>query len=173
MIVGDNMKKIIISVIFIVYIVLTLVITIFLMNYNRFNIIEIKDVLIVPMNKTKLSYQRGSLLIIKKTDISKIKENDEVFYYTADQHVVLIDKGKIEEIEEVNESEKTVTFTNSKKYSKDYIIGKTASMKKIPLIGYLLMLLTSRIGYLFIILLPILTFFFIQIYLLFKKEKVS
>ena len=167
------MKKIVISIFFIVYMVVTLVITIFLMNYNRFNVIDIKDILIVPMNKTNLNYQRGSLLIIKKTDISNIKEKDEVFYYTADQHVVLINKGKIESIEEVNENEKTITLTNSKKYSKDYVIGKTTSMKKIPLVGYLLMLLTSKIGYLFIILLPILSFFFVQIYLLFKKEKVS
>jgi len=171
MIVGDRMKKIIIGTLFTIYLLFTLMITVFLMKYNSFNVIEFKDILIVSMNKTSLKYHRGSLLIINKANIDEIKENDEVFYYTADQHKVLIAKDKIVSIENVNDSEKTVSLANSKKYSKDYIIGKVSDMVKIPLLGYLLMALTSKIGYLFFILLPILSFFFIQIYLLFRKGK--
>ena len=85
----------------------------------------------------------------------------------------MIAKDKVASIEEVNESEKTVTLENSKKYSKDYVIGKVSNMIKIPGLGYLFMLLTSKIGYLVIVLLPMLCFFFVQIYLLFKEKKKS
>ena len=108
-------------------------------------------------------------MIISKNS-SNLKENEEVFYYTADEHKVLISKGKITNIEEVTESEKTITLSNNKKYSKDYIIGKTSEVTKIPVLGYLLMLLTSKIGYLLLILLPIFAFFFFQVYLLIKRK---
>ena len=163
------MKKVVIGILFTIYLFLTLTITIFLMKYNNFNVTELRKVLIVPMNKTNLNYQRGSLLIIQKENIDNIKENDTVFYYTADEHKVVISKNKITKIDNVNEDEKVVTLANSKVYSKDYVIGK--KMVKIPIIGYLMMLLTSKIGYLFIILLPMLCFFFVQIFLIFKRKK--
>lgn len=163
------MKKIVLGIFFIIYILLTLTVTFFLNNYNEFGVIEVKNRLIVTANKTDMNYRKGSLLIIPK-DKSNLKENDEVFYYTADKHKILISKGKIVNIEDVNEKEKTITLDNTRKYSIDYIIGKVNKVVKIPLIGYLMMVLTSRIGYLIIIMLPISVFFFYQVYSLFKRK---
>lgn len=163
------MKKIVLSIFFIVYILIVVTITISVNKYNSFGVIEVKNKLIATSNKTNMDYSKGTILIISKNS-SNLKENEEVFYYTADEHKVLISKGKITNIEEVTESEKTITLSNNKKYSKDYIIGKTSEVTKIPVLGYLLMLLTSKIGYLLLILLPIFAFFFFQVYLLIKRK---
>lgn len=163
------MKKIVLGIFFIIYILLTLTVTFFLNNYNEFGVIEVKNRLVVTANKTDMNYRKDNLLIILK-DKSNLKENDEVFYYTADKHKILISKGKIVNIENVNEKEKTITLDNTRKYSIDYIIGKVNKVVKIPLIGYLMMVLTSRIGYLIIIMLPISVFFFYQVYSLFKRK---
>lgn len=163
------MKKIVLSVFLIVYIIVTLTITFFLNKYNNFGVIEIKDKLIVTSNKTDMNYRKGTILIITKNN-DNLKENDEVFYYTADSHKVLISKAKISNIEKITESENTITLNNSKKYSTEYIIGKVSTLVKIPILGYLLMALTSKIGYLIAILLPILVFFLIQIYSLIKGK---
>ncbi len=163
------MKKIVLGIFFIIYILLTLTVTFFLNKYNSFGVIEIKNKLIVTSNKTDMNCRKGSLLIITK-DKSELKENDEVFYYTADKHKILVSKDKIVNIEDVTEKEKTITLNNNRKLSIDYIIGKTNKISTIPLIGYLLMALTSRIGYLIVIMLPISIFFFYQIYSLFKRK---
>ena len=164
------MKKIILSVFFIVYIFITLTITIFLTKYNDFGIIEFKNKLIVTSNKTDMNYRKGTLLIISKDDILSLKEKDQVFYYTADRHKILVSKDEIKEIEVVNDKEKTFILNNSRKYSNNYIIGKVNNLIKLPLIGYFIMFLTSKIGYLLFILLPILYFFILQIITIFKRK---
>lgn len=131
--------------------------------------IEINNKLIVTSNKTDMKYRRGDLLIITK-DNSNLKENDNVFYYTADKHKILVSKAKITNIEIINEKEKTITLNDSTKYSIEYILGKVDKLVKIPIIGYLLMLLTSKVGYLIAILLPIFAFFLLQIYSLLKRK---
>lgn len=163
------MKKIVLSIFFIIYILITLIVTFFLNKYNSFGMIEINNKLIVTSNKTDMKYRRGDLLIITK-DNSNLKENDNVFYYTADKHKILVSKAKITNIEIINEKEKTITLNDSTKYSIEYILGKVDKLVKIPIIGYLLMLLTSKVGYLIAILLPISAFFLLQIYSLLKRK---
>ena len=171
MIVGGKVKKIILSIFFIVYIIVTLTITFFLNKYNQFGVIEIKDKLVATSNKTDMNYRKGTILIMTK-GTENLKENEEIFYYTVDRNKVLISKGKIDNIEDVTETEKTITLNNSKKYSIEYVIGKVDKLVKVPFFGYFIMILTSKIGYLIAILLPISAFFFIQLYSLIKRKYV-
>lgn len=164
------MKKIVLSIVFIVYIVLTLTVTFFLNKYNRFGVIEVGEKLIVTSNKADMNYRKGTILIITKgTD--NLNVGDEVFFYTADKSKILVAKDKITNIEDVTETEKTLSFKDSRKFSIEYVIGKTKNLVKIPVLGYLLMALTSKIGYLITIVLPISVFFFVQLYSLIKRKK--
>ena len=171
MIVGGRVKKIVLSIFFIVYIIVTLTITFFLNKYNDFGVIELKNKLIVTSNKTDMNYSRGAILVINK-DNSDLKENDDVFYYTVDRHKILVSKGKIMDIENITDKEQTLTLDNTKKYSSEYIIGNVSQLKKVPFLGYILMAFTSKIGYLIAILLPISAFFVIQVYSLIKRKYV-
>ncbi len=169
MIVGGRVRKIVINIFFIAYIIITIVTTFFLIKYNDFGVIELNDKLVVTSNKTNLNYGKWTLLIIKKNNKS-LKVNDDVFYYTGAEHKVLVSKNRITGIEDVEGNEKTIALSSSEKYSINYIIGKTDNLVKIPIVGLPLMVLTSKMGYLIAIVLPILGFFLFQIRSLIKRK---
>lgn len=168
-IVGESMKKTVIRCFLIVYIIFVLIVTFLLMKYNTFSVIEIKNILIFTSNKTEIKdYKKGDLILLKKSDNKKYKVDDNVFYYTVYNREIKVNKGKVTDVEELSEKEKTLTI-NDKKISSEYVIGK--SSKVISLLGYFILLFTSKIGYLLFIVLPMFIFFFVDVRSIFKEVK--
>ena len=156
------MKKVTIFLIGI-YLVLSLIITTCLLTYNKYNLTEMIDKVVVTSNKMG---EKGSNLIIvdKKSDY---KVGDEIYYYDSYSSSLRVSKSEVLNIEEITETENTLTLANNKYLSSEYVIGK--SVKVIPVLGSLFDVLTSRVGYLLIIILPV---FLLVLYSIMKLVKI-
>lgn len=171
MIMGGRMKKIVVGTIFVIYIIITLFVTICLINYNQFGFTEFGNKVIILAGKANLKdYKKSDLLLITKSKTSDYKVDDEVFYYASVDKKIQVNKKEIVKIEPINKSEKNIIFENDN-ISSDYVIGKKENTKVFPLIGYVLMALTSKKGYLFGIILPVFLIFIYETYSIFVEIK--
>lgn len=67
------MKKRLVTILFIIYFLVAIIITHELLSCNKYNIIEYKNSYIVTLNDDSL-YKKSDLLIIKKNEDIEIKE---------------------------------------------------------------------------------------------------
>ena len=143
-------------------------------GYTQFGPMTVVTVNDVNVNDFE-NISNGSLLLIK--DSNSFKVDDEVFYYDIRNQKYIVVSDRIVNIEDgkyivdgVNENNEVVQVKlNNKK-----IIGK--NYVKIGILGYLVDLLESRIGFLFLVILPIFIVFLyelVQFVIVFKEEKTS
>ena len=143
-------------------------------GYTQFGPMTVVTVNDVNVNDFE-NISNGSLLLIK--DSSSFKVDDEVFYYDIRDQKYIVVSDRIVNIEDgkyivdgVNENNEVVQVKlNNKK-----IIGK--NYVKIGILGYLVDLLESRIGFLLLVILPIFIVFLyelVQFVIVFKEEKTS
>ena len=164
------MKKVIINIFIIIYFVIVLFTTFSLLSYNDFNVSILNDYsLVTKKNGESLDCDSSSLLIIKN-DIN-VKEGDSVYYYDTYDTPVDVKKGKIKKIEIVNEDESTITFEDDIIISSEYIISNEKNASEYLMIGTVYKLFTSRWGYLFIIIFPMLIAFIYEIYEIIREFK--
>lgn len=155
------MKKVIINIIFVIYLLLTIIITGTLLSYNERNITEINNNYIITLKDNK-DYSQNNLLIIKKNN--KVKENEKIFYYDNK-------KIKINTVKKIDETKQTIVLEDETIITKEEVLGKTNETKNLPLLGQVYNTLTSRLGYLLIIILPMLLAFVYEIYAITKEIK--
>lgn len=155
------MKKVIINIIFVIYLFLTIIITGTLLSYNERNITEINNNYIITLKDNK-DYSQNNLLIIKKNN--KVKENEKIFYYDNK-------KIKINTVKKIDETKQTIVLEDETIITKEEVLGKTNETKNLPLLGQVYNTLTSRLGYLLIIILPMLLAFVYEIYAITKEIK--
>ena len=143
-------------------------------GYTQFGPMTVVTVNDVNVNDFE-NISNGSLLLIK--DSSSFKVDDEVFYYDIRDQKYIVVSDRIVNIEDgkyivdgVNENNEVVQVKlNNKK-----IIGK--NYVKIGILGYLVDLLESKIGFLLLVILPIFIVFLyelIQFVIVFRTEKNS
>lgn len=143
-------------------------------GYTQFGPMTVVTVNDVNVNDFE-NISNGSLLLIK--DSNSFKVDDEVFYYDIRDQKYIVVSDRIVNIEDgkyivdgVNENNEVVQVKlNNKK-----IIGK--NYVKIGILGYLVDLLESRIGFLLLVILPIFIVFLyelIQFVIVFRTEKNS
>ena len=156
-----NNMKVVKHIPLLIYLIIVVSVTTLLFSFNKFGIAEINNKTIF---ETKV-YKEGSLIIATK-DIDKIKINDEIFYYNTLEIPTAIKVSKVTEIEKTNEEETTFTLDTKTKISSSKVIGKTKDAKIIPVLGTVLNILTSSLGYLLFIVLPILFLLIYLVYLL-------
>lgn len=123
----------------------------------------------VILNEKMDGFDKGDLLIIDKDKDFDVLE--DVFYYDTYNSPIKVKLGKISKIEEVNDKESSVVIDDSITLSSDNIIGKKSNSTSYPFVGMVLSVLTSRWGYLFIIVLPMLVAFIYEIYAIVKEVK--
>lgn len=153
------MKKTLYNIIFIIYLIIAIFVTICLLSYNKFKVSEFGDIsfVIVDTNKMKPDYKKGDLLIIEKTDV--IEEGEKAFFYTTFEKNIEVRLGEITEVEEVSESESTYTVEGKNKISSEYVLGTTDTVNVLPGVGRILGIFESKWGFLFLIVLPALVAF--------------
>ncbi len=167
------MKKVVLNILIVVYVVVTILVTLCLVKYNQFNVTEFDKFTLVIPSKTKITgYGKNDLLVINKINVNDYKVNDMVFYYNVHESKVTIESAKITEITDVTETERTVKL-NDQSLSSEYLIGNENHTKKYVLLGAILSILTSKYGYLITIIFPILVLFIYEVYSIvseFKKK---
>lgn len=149
-----------------VYLVVAVFLTVCLLNYNKYHITELgkKSLIIVSDDDLEPKYVKNDLVVVYKNNNEDIKSGDYVFFYNAYQNQVSVNLGKIIKSTRVNEKEYTYTLEGNLEVSSQYVIGKSETSKAYSNMGLVLKVLESRLGFLLIIILPILVLFIYQIY---------
>lgn len=172
------MKKVlkVIGIILIsIYAVVAITLTIFLLNYNKYNITEInnKSLIIVRDDELKPNFNKGDLVIVNKDANKDIKVGDKIFFYDNYKEVVSVNLGTVLEKEVVTKNETTFIVDGDYAVSSEYVIGTSRTSKSYSKIGSILNILESRFGFLFMIIFPILILFIYEIYVVIKELKES
>ncbi len=165
------MKKITLYLLGIIYIILTAVITVFLLSKNEYNLTEINDNTYYVVTNDNKKYNKGDLLLINHNNSNKISKGKYIFYYNTYTKKMQVDIAKIKETEIISETETTYLLDNDAYISSEYVIGSTDLVKVVPIIGYLIMILESTWGYLIFIVLPLFIMFLYEIHSIIKETR--
>ena len=166
---GGRMKKIAINIFICLYVLLTILITYCLLSYNDYNIAELKNKTLLIFENKENNYKKSDLLIVKKNN--DITKGEQIFYYDKYDNPVKVSLGKVVNIEKIDKSVTTYTLDNDKALNDDSIIGSVKNTKKYSALGSIYSTLTSKWGYLIIIILPMLTAFIYEVYEIIKEIK--
>lgn len=158
------MKKIIVRVLVVIFVLIAAFVTANLFAYNDYEVAEFGKTSFVLADEhlQDFGYKKGDLLVVSRTNIDSVKSTESIVYYDDKTPTTVINVGTVSEISEDgsefyvvnNDSEK-----NENSVKKDRIIGTAESVKVYPTIGGVLQVLESRVGYLLIIILPTLVLF--------------
>lgn len=147
------MKKKLGAVLFVIYSIIAITVTVLLLSYNEYNCSEIGGytVYIVKDDSLEPEYKQGSILLIKHTSDRNLQEGDSMFLYkviNSQEYEVITAKLN----KKVQQGRHLVySTTEEETYANDYFIGKTDDTVVINGWGYILSLLESKWGYLFCI----------------------
>ena len=167
------LKAIFIGIISVI-VIIDVIVTAYLINFNEYNVSQIRDYSIIVVDKNIEGFKKNELLFIKKNNNDEIKTNDHIFYYNIADKDNIINYGKVYNTYKVNDKETTFTVEDNKPVSSQYVIGKGETASSVEHVGSILAILASRWGYLFLIIFPIAILLVVQTYLLYeeiKKEK--
>ena len=80
-----------------VYLVVAITLTVFLLNYNKYNITELnnKSLIIVRDEELKPDFQKGDLVIVNKDANKDIKVGDKIFFYDNYKQTVSVNLGTV------------------------------------------------------------------------------
>lgn len=163
------MKKTIKKIIFIIYIVIAVIVTLLLLAYNDFKVSQFGNYTLLIMKDDSLSpeFNKGELLILDKDD--EILTGRKVFFYNTVDQKVEIKLATVEEVERVTSTEKTYTLEGEKKISSEYVLGSANTAGVIPYVGSVLGVLESKWGFLFLVVLPAIILVINQIGIVFSN----
>lgn len=157
------MKKTITNIIFIIYVVIAVFVTICLLSYNQFKVTEFGDYSLVIVTDDEMApdFNKGDLIIVDKSQ--EVLPGDKAFFYDTYNRQIEIRLGEVNDLERVTKTESTYTFDGDHKVSSEYVLGGENTASVIPVAGTVLSVLESKWGFLFLIVLPVLLMFFHQI----------
>ena len=163
------LKKIVVSVLLVVFFAFTIFLTVLLLNYNKFGVTQFEDttILIIKNSFSSEKYPKDSVVIVESKPVKNYKVNEEVFTYHLDG------KGGVDiqlgVVSQVHADDNAITFANGETYSDEFIIG---TGEKVYLdLGTYLGILESKWGFLIIILVPNFFIFIHQLYTLIVEIK--
>ena len=156
------MKKLMWEIVLVVFVIIAVLTTTCMLSKNDYNVMQFGNKIWLLANKEMEDYPNNSLLIIKE-DQRNVKLNDEVFYYYENNDNNSVKYGKITAI---NNNSYTI---EGEEIEKNMIISSKENASKISVLGPIISILTSRYGYLLLIILPILAAFIYQVALIIKE----
>jgi hypothetical protein len=165
--------KLILSIVIPFYVIVAIFVTACLIGYNDYNITEFgkKSLIIVEDDSLKPYFNEGDLLVVTKNNNADVKVNDKIFFYNNYNKEVSVNLAKVLKTERITDSESTFTVDGNYDVSSEYFIGKEDTTVLYPKVGSVLNVLTSKYGYLFIFILPILLLFLGEIFAIIKEVK--
>lgn len=116
----------------------------------------------------KGEFGKGDMIVVKQVDPASLQVGDIISYWTVIENKKAVNTHRIVELKETNGMYQFMTKGDANELADDYIvssgdiIGKYVAL--IPVLGNVLTLLSSSMGFLLIIVLPLLAFFVYQLY---------
>lgn len=156
------MKKTISNILFSIYLIIAVFVTVTLLSYNEFKVTEFGKYSLLKITDNSLSpdYNEGDLVIVNKNDT--VLTGRKAFFYDTYNDKIEVRLGTIEAAEKVNEYETTYTLAGERKISGEYVLGPAYTAEIIPKLGMILGILQSKWGFLFLIVFPALIAFINQ-----------
>lgn len=153
------MKKVgraLLSVVIAIWFVIAVFVTACLLSYNDFKVSVFGkySLVIIDSDEMEPDYKEGDLLIVKRASDSKLKDGEKIFYYnTSKDSDVTIYTDYIKEKKGVTKNETTFVL-NDTKVSGEYVLGSVETAKTYHNLGFVLGVLTSKWGYMFLVIFP-------------------
>lgn len=160
------MKRAIGAVLFVIYSIIAIVVTVLLLSYNEYNCSEIGGytVYIVGDDALEPEYKEGSILLIKETNDKHVQVGDEIFLYKviSSQEYEFVSRT----LEGKSQQGRHITYEVSEEetYDNTYFIGKAEDTIVIEGWGKLLAFLESKWGFLFCIVIVSLLLFLQEVF---------
>ena len=167
------MKKVLGTILFVLYAIIAITVTVLLLSYNDYNNSVIGDYTVYIVNDDSLEpeYKQGSILLIKETNDRNVQVGDKIFMYkvlNSSEYEVITTTLQAK----TQQGTHTVyVVDNEESYANDYFIGKVDDTIVIEGWGYILSLLESRWGYLFCIVVVSLLLFLQEVFELVMEIK--
>lgn len=154
-----------------IYLVVAFFVTITLFCFNEFRVTEFGTYSFILVTDSGLEpdFNKGDLVIVDKDD--EILTGRKAFFYDTENERIEIRLGVIENAERINSSEITYTLEGERKISSEYVLGPANTAEIIPKLGTVLNVLQSKLGFLFLIVLPALLAFVNQIGVVYSGVK--
>lgn len=125
--------------------------------------------LVVETDSMKPTFESGDLIFIKKCDTSKLNEGDIITFHTIIDNQYALNTHRIQKIDEVNGVRSYTTIGDNNNGIADQhvisdgdIVGKYVG--HVSGLGKVMNFLSSSMGFLIVIVLPMLLFFIYQVY---------
>jgi len=161
------MKRTVGAILFVIYAIIAITVTVLLLSFNEYNCSEIGGYTVFTVNDDALEpdYNEGSILLIKETSDKHIQVGDELFLYKVinSQEFELVNRELVEKIQQGNHI--VYLVEGGEYYDATYFVGKADDTTVIgsPW-GTLLSILESKWGYLFCIVIVSLLLFLQEVF---------
>ena len=151
-----------IEVLVVIYVIL---VTSYILFINKYGFTQFGNYTMTSIDEVNVNYlnegKDGNLLVIKNSN--DIKKGDLIYYYAGIEEEYVIKNGVVEEVVKIDNSGfYTLSDDSSTSISSERIIGVDA--KQYKLLGSIMDVLESNVGFLLLVLLPILFIFIYQVY---------
>lgn len=125
--------------------------------------------LVVETDSMKPTFESGDLIFIKKCDTSKLNEGDIITFHTIIDNQYALNTHRIQKIDEANEVRSYTTIgDNNNGIADQHVISDGDIVGKyighVSGLGKVMNFLSSSMGFLIVIVLPMLLFFIYQVY---------
>lgn len=160
------MKKAIGTILFVIYAIISITVTVLLLSYNEYNCSEIGGytVFVVKDDSLEPEYKEGSILLIKGTSDKHIQIGDEIFLYKVinSQEYEFVNRKLVEKTQQGRHI--VYQVENGETYDSTYFVGRAEDTIVINGWGRLLAFLESRWGYLFCVVVVSLLLFLQEVF---------
>ncbi len=166
----DFIKGIIITV----WVFAAIVTTVYLIYFNDFSVSQIGDysIFVVDNERLEPAFKKNDIVIVRKEAENKYNKGDYVFFYIDNaRDNVYINYAAITDIDVNDHAEDTFHFGEKDKVSYGFIIGTANKAIVYHKAGVVLRILSSRIGFLFLIILPTLFALVYEIFSIVEEAK--
>lgn len=161
------MKRAIGAILFVIYSIIAITVTVLLLSYNEYNISQIGGytVYIVKDDALEPKYPKGSILLIEETNDKHVNVGDEIFVYNVINSKEF--EFRCETLAGKTQQGRRTAYTvnSGASYDSTYFIGKADDAKVISSPwGTILSILESKWGYLFCIVIVSLLLFLQEVF---------
>ena len=157
------------------YVMVAIILTVLLLNYNKYNVTEINGNTFVIVKDEELNpdFQKGDLVIVEKNNMKEVEIGDKIFFYDIYKGTVSVNLGTVVDKEEVTRKETRFIVEGDYAIPPEDFIGKASTSKVYSNWGLVVSILESRFVFLFFIIFPILMLFIYEVNVLIREMKSS
>ena len=160
------MRKVLGTILFVVYAIIAITVTVLLLSYNEYNNSQLGGytVYIVKDDSLEPQYKQGSILLIKSTTDKNVQVGDDLFLYRVlnSKEYEVVYKTLTEKAQQGRHI--VYKIGEDESYASDYFIGKGSDTIVINGWGYVLGLIESRWGYFFCVVIVSLLLFLQEVF---------